>query len=208
MSKLDELKKLQRKLEDSVADLPLAQIAKDIVHGEGAIDSKIMLIGEAPGYHEHVQRRPFVGRSGQLLRKTLLEVGFPPQTVFISNIVKARPPDNRDPSTAEIEAYKLFLNQEIEVINPQIILTLGRYSMQKFLPHVKISQVHGRLHKVAWNDRLIFILPMYHPAAALRSTRMKTSFLEDFNKIHKVLDWIKSQQKTIKLESDIKESLL
>lgn len=208
MSKLDNLKKLQRELEANVNQLPLGNTAEEIVHGEGSVDADIMFIGEAPGYHEQVQRRPFVGRSGQLLRKTLIEVNLPPEKVFISNIIKARPPDNRDPTEEEIEAYKPFLNREIEIISPKLIATLGRYSMQKFLPYVKISQVHGRLHKVEWNDRVIFVLPMYHPAAGLRSTNVKLSFIDDFKKIEKTLIWIGKQQKTIKFEEKIKDSLL
>jgi len=208
VSKLDNLKKLQRELEASVDQLPLGNTAEDIVHGEGSVDAEVMFIGEAPGYHEQIQRRPFVGRSGQLLRKTLIEVNLPPEKVFISNIIKARPPENRDPTEEEIEAYKPFLNREIEIISPGLIATLGRYSMQKFLPYVKISQVHGRLHKVEWNDKTIFVLPMYHPAAGLRSTNVKQSFIDDFKKIEKTLLWIGEQQKTIKFEEKIKDSLL
>jgi len=167
-----------------------------------------MLIGEAPGYHEQVARRPFVGRSGQLLRQTLVEVGLPPATVFISNIVKARPPENRDPTPQEIEAFRPFLNREIEIIDPKLIITLGRYSMQKFLSYVKITQVHGRLHKVSWNQKTVFILPMYHPAAALRATQVKQSFISDFHKVPKIINWIESQQPVIKFEADIKDNLL
>lgn len=202
------LKQLQQELEAAVKTLPLAQVAEDIVHGEGTVDAQIMLIGEAPGYHEQVQRRPFVGRSGQLLRKTLVEVGLAPEAVFISNIVKARPPDNRDPSPDEILAYQPFLNQEIEIISPRLIVTLGRYSMQKFLPDVRISQVHGRLHKVVWQGKTIFILPMYHPAAGLRSTKVKLSFIEDFKKIEKTLAWIESQSERLAFEDDLHSTLL
>lgn len=208
MSKLEALKKLQQKLEASLDQLPLAQQTADIVHGEGSVNAEIMFIGEAPGYYEVVQRRPFVGRSGQLLRKTLDEVGLPPERVFISNIVKARPPDNRDPTPNEISAFKPFLNQEIAIISPKVFVTLGRYSMQKFLPNVRISGVHGRLHRVEWSGRTIFVLPMYHPAAALRSTQVKRSFIDDFQKIIKILEWANLQQGTLKFEDSIKETLL
>ena len=132
-----------------------------------------MFIGEAPGYYESVEHRPFVGKSGQLFRKTLGEIELPESEVYISNIVKVRPPDNRDPLPAEILAYKPFLNEEIEIIDPSLIVTLGRFSMTKFLPEVKVSQVHGRLHKIVWSGKPLFVLPMYHPAAARRGPQGK-----------------------------------
>lgn len=173
--------------------LPLAQKEEDIVPGEGTVEAQVLLIGEAPGQNEAIERRPFVGRSGKLLRKTLVEVGLQPETLYISNIVKARPPENRDPTPQEILAYKPFLDEEIELLQPAVIVTLGRFSMQKFLPDVKISQVHGRLHKVVWNGKKIFVLPMYHPAAALRSTNVTNAFIADFQKIQKVIDWVHNQ---------------
>lgn len=188
--------------------LPLAPEEKDIVPGEGTLEAEVMLIGEAPGYHESVERRPFVGRSGQLLRKTLSEVGLPPETVYISNIVKARPPDNRDPSPTEIAAYKPFLDLEIETLKPQVIVTLGRFSMQKFLPDAKISQVHGRLHRVTWSGKQLHILPMYHPAAGLRSTNVLNAFVSDFKKVQKVISWINEQKEAVELKQKVEEILL
>ncbi len=187
---LSELKEL---LEENFTNLPLVTKVTDIVHGEGDARAEVMFIGEAPGYHEHVQRRPFVGRSGQLLRKTLTEVGLSPEQVFISNIVKARPPDNRDPLPEEIEAFRPFLNREIELIDPQLIVTLGRFSMAKFLPDARVSQVHGRVHRVIWQEKPVYVLPMYHPAAALRSAQLKTTFVNDFEKIIPVLNWVKEE---------------
>lgn len=204
----EAIAQIKLELENSVTNLPIAKQASDIVFGEGSPDSEIVLIGEAPGYHEHVQRRPFVGRSGQLLRQTLTEVGFPPEHVYITNIVKARPPDNRDPSPEEILAYKPFLDREIAAIKPKLIVTLGRFSMAKFLPDVKISQVHGRLHKVRWNHQIVYILPMYHPAAALRSTQMLTAFTQDFAKLTKTLAWVKEQRELMGDINLISEALL
>ncbi len=208
--KLAELKQLHQELEKLAAakKLPLAQQATDIVPGEGNSNAEVMLIGEAPGYYESVQRRPFVGRSGQLLRQTLNEVGLPESEVYISNIVKIRPPENRDPVPKEINGFRPFLDQEIEIINPTLMVTLGRYSMAKFLPDVKISQVHGRLHKVKWKNQNLFVLPMYHPAAALRSTQVKNQFLADFAKIQKIVKWIEGQEDILKLEDQVKEALL
>lgn len=204
----EAIAQIKLELEKYVAKLPIANQASDIVFSEGSADAEIILIGEAPGYHEHVQRRPFVGRSGQLLRKTLAEVGFPPEQVYITNIVKARPPDNRDPSPEEILAYKPYLDREIAAIKPKLIVTLGRFSMAKFLPDVKISQVHGRLHKVRWQQELIFVLPMYHPAAALRSTQMLNAFTQDFAKLRKILAWVKAQRELMGDLSLISEALL
>ncbi len=208
MSKADALKAVYEQLENHASRLPLAQVATDIVPGEGSPDAEIMFIGEAPGYNEAVQRRPFVGRSGQLFRQVLRDVGFAEKDVYISNIVKARPPDNRDPEPDEIKAYQPYLNQEIEIIEPLLIATLGRFSMGKFLPDVKVSQVHGRLHKIKWNVRLLFILPMYHPAAALRNPKMKESFVEDFQKLEKILGWIKQNQETLVLKDEVASALL
>ena len=209
MSATQKLKKLHRTLENLAdeGELPLAEQARDIIPGEGKADAQVMLIGEAPGYHEHIQRRPFVGRSGQLLRKVLVEVGLPPETVYISNIVKVRPPDNRDPLPKEIIAFKPYLDEEIKIINPSLIVTLGRFSMAKFLPDVRISQVHGRLHKVDWLGKLLYVLPMYHPAAALRSTKMKEAFIHDFQKVNKIISWVKEQQRLEVKKTQVIENL-
>lgn len=203
LSVITSISELRTNLEQAFADLPLAQTVQDIIPGEGAELAEIFFIGEAPGYHETLQRRPFVGRSGQLFRKTLAEVGIDEKEVYITNIVKARPPENRDPSIAEILAYKPFLDREIELIRPQLIVTLGRFSMAKFLPEVKISQVHGRLHKVTWNESTLYILPMYHPAAALRSTKMKESFVQDFGKINKIIQWVSEQKQNKEFSQEV-----
>lgn len=194
-------------LEANVATLPLLQKTEDVVPGEGQESARVMFIGEAPGYHESVQRRPFVGRSGKLFRSVLEDIGINPRDVYITNIVKARPPENRDPSIQEILAYKPFLDREIEIIQPWLIVTLGRFSMAKFLPDVKISQVHGRLHKVKWNETTKYVLPMYHPAAALRSTKMKESFIQDFGKINKIIEWVRDQHQLETLSDDVIEHL-
>jgi uracil-DNA glycosylase family 4 len=206
--KRKQLDQLYRQLEAAVPSLPLAQTAADIVPGEGSPDAEIMFIGEAPGYYESVQRRPFVGKSGQLFRQVLKEVGFDEKDVYISNIVKVRPPDNRDPFPAEIKAFRPYLDQEIQIIQPQLIVTLGRFSMGKFLTDVKVSQVHGRLHKIKWNDQTLFVLPMYHPAAALRAPKVKESFVEDFQKLKKVVPWLKDQASTQQFTEEVMSSLV
>lgn len=208
MSKADALKALYTNLEAAAPTLPLAQSATDIVPGEGSPEAEIMFIGEAPGYYESVERRPFVGKSGQLFRKTLNETGLNEKEVYISNIVKVRPPDNRDPLPTEIEAYRPYLNEEIDILQPLLVATLGRFSMAKFLPDVKVSQVHGRLHKVKWQGKSLYVLPLYHPAAALRAPKVKESFVQDLTKLPKILQWIKDQAESEKLELSIKEALL
>ncbi len=150
---------------------------------------------------------PFVGRSGQLLRKTLEEINLPAEKVFISNIIKVRPPDNRDPLPKEILAFKPFLYKEIELIKPKLIITLGRFSLAKFLEGVKISQIHGRLHSLRWQGLNLFVLPMYHPAAALRSSQVKESFVNDFKKINKILAWIAGQEETQIFKNQLREEL-
>lgn len=208
MDKVARLKRVYQQLEANVKDLPLAKQATDIVPGEGNPDAEIMFIGEAPGYNEAVQRRPFVGKSGQFFRKTLKEeAGISEKEVYISNIVKVRPPENRDPSPAEIAAYKPCLDEEIEIIQPEVIVTLGRFSMGKFLNDVKISQVHGRLHTVKWEDQRMFVLPMFHPAAALRQGKFRQAFIEDFTKLPKILDWIKNKKTDYQLADNVKEAL-
>ncbi len=208
MTKSERLEALYDRLRAAAPTLPLAESAADIVPGEGSPEAQVMFIGEAPGYYESVEHRPFVGKSGQLFRKTLGEIELPESEVYISNIVKVRPPDNRDPLPAEILAYKPFLNEEIEIIDPSLIVTLGRFSMTKFLPEVKVSQVHGRLHKIVWSGKPLFVLPMYHPAAALRATQVKESFITDFKKLPKLLQWIAQQQDTAAFTQDLKEALL
>lgn len=208
MDKAAKLKLLYAELESAVPTLPLATKALDIVPGEGSATASLLFIGEAPGYHESVQRRPFVGVSGQLLRKTIAEAEIPSESVYISNIVKVRPPNNRDPSPEEIAAFKPFLDQEIKIIDPHLIVTLGRYSMAKFLPDVRISQVHGRIHTVKWHGTKVYVLPMFHPAAALRSTQVKTQFIDDVKKLPKILRWIEDQAEVAEQAQLLKDTLL
>lgn len=208
MSKSDDLQQIKPDLEKSIDRLPLVNSIADVVMGEGSVEAEVVFIGEAPGYYEWVEKRPFVGRSGQLLRSTLVEIGLPPEKVYITNIVKARPPENRDPTSEEILAFKPFLDREILTISPKLICTLGRFSMAKFLPDVFISQVHGRLHRATWQQRLQYVLPLYHPAAALRSTKVKESFVSDLQKIPKVLAWIENHIPSQHYSQSVLEALV
>lgn len=153
------------------------------VPGEGPADASIMLIGEGPGFHENVQGRPFVGQAGKLLDELLLAAGLRREQVFITNVVKCRPPGNRDPLPAEVSACSEFLDCQIETINPKLIITLGRYSMGKFLPNAKISAVHGQAMWI--RGRLI--VPMYHPAAALHQPSLRPVLEKDFARLPEFL---------------------
>ena len=186
-----DLAELQKKFEQDTS-LPLAKGNRP-VFGEGSPHAKILAIGEAPGFHENLQGRPFVGRSGQLLRRLLQQVGIDLQKdIYITNVVKHRPPENRDPTPEEIEAYRPYLDAQIRLIKPQIIITLGRFSMNKFLPKAKISQVHGIAHWITFDGRKILLIPMYHPAAALRGTRVMNLFKADFVKLKNALEYFKT----------------
>ena len=179
--KLAELKKLEAELQTD-ASLQLRDTA-NLVFGEGNIDCAVMFIGEAPGFHEDQQRRPFVGRGGQLLDQMIASIGWKRADTYITNIVKRRPPENRDPLPAEIAAYQPYLTRQIEIIDPRVIVTLGRFSMNYFMPLAKITRDHGRAFLV--DNRIIY--PVYHPAAALRSTTMMNTFREDIKKLPSVL---------------------
>jgi uracil-DNA glycosylase family 4 len=180
MDKSAELKKIEAEL---IANMALPLRMSNLVFGEGSIDCKVMFIGEAPGANEDRLGRPFVGRGGQLLDDMIKSLGWKREDTYITNIVKRRPPENRDPLPAEIEAYKPYLTRQIEIIDPKLIVTLGRFSMNYFLPEAKITRDHG--HPITIEERMIF--PVYHPAAALRSTQMMEVLRADFKKIPKVL---------------------
>ncbi|HEY7125014.1 MAG TPA: uracil-DNA glycosylase [Ktedonobacterales bacterium] len=149
------------------------------VPGEGSASAAIMLIGEGPGYHEDKQGRPFVGAAGQFLDELLQHAGVKRAEVFITNVVKCRPPNNRDPLPEEIAACSGYLDRQIAAINPQVIVTLGRFSMQKFFPGANISSIHGKARKV--NGRVV--VPMYHPAAGLHDIQKRPIIVEDFKKV-------------------------
>ncbi|OGF49435.1 hypothetical protein A3G55_01525 [Candidatus Giovannonibacteria bacterium RIFCSPLOWO2_12_FULL_44_25] len=182
MSKAEELEKLKKEMEADKS-LPLLGTA-NLVFGEGRPDAEIIFIGEAPGFHEDKLSRPFVGQAGKLLDKLLAGIKWPRESVYITNIVKRRPPENRDPLPEEIEAYKPYLKKQIQIIDPKIIATLGRFSMNYFLPSAKISLGHGK--GVIIKSKIIY--PLYHPAAALRSTQVLKELENDFKKLPALLD--------------------
>jgi DNA polymerase len=152
-----------------------------------------MFIGEGPGFYENEQGRPFVGQAGKFLDELLAEAGYPREQVFIANVVKCRPPGNRDPLPEELTACSAFLDRQIEVINPRVIVTLGRISMGKFLAGARISEIHG---KPVWvRDRLI--VPMYHPAAALHQPSLKSTVIEDFRHLPEVIEQARKSNRVV-----------
>lgn len=157
--------------------LPLREA--NLVVGEGDPDAEVMFIGEAPGFYEDKLKRPFVGRAGQLLGRMIEANGWQRGDVYITNIVKRRPPGNRDPEPEELDAYRPYLSREIEILAPKIVAPLGRFSMAYFLPDGKISRDHGKVFW--WRDALL--VPLYHPAAALRSTGVLGELEKDFKKL-------------------------
>ena len=163
---------------------PLGSQRTRAVPGEGKLDAEIMLIGEAPGYYEDQQGRPFVGAAGQFLEQLLASIGLKRSDVFIANVIKCRPPQNRDPLPEEISACSGWLNQQIEIIQPKVIVTLGRYSLARFLPGTPIGRVHGQPRKV--NGQ--WVVPMYHPAAALHQGSLRKTIEDDFRRIPEYLD--------------------
>ena len=185
MDKIVELEKLKQEIADDKS-LPLQE--SNLVFGEGNPDCDVLFIGEAPGFNEDVEKRPFVGRAGQLLRAGIRELGWREEDVYITNIVKRRPPENRDPDPKEIENYKPYLQKQIDIICPKIIVLLGRFSMNYFLPLAKITRDQGKLFRIG----KYFILPMLHPAAALRGNEAMRTFKETFLKLPAVLQKVNS----------------
>ena len=154
------------------------------VPGEGPVTAKIMFIGEAPGFNEDRQGRPFVGASGQFLSELLALAGLRRQDVFIANVVKNRPPNNRDPEAEEIAACAPYLERQIAVIDPRVIVTLGRFSMAKWFPGEKISRIHGQPRWVGYR----LIVPMMHPAAALHQVQNRPLIEADFRRLPEFLE--------------------
>lgn len=173
----------------------LAQQATNLVMGNGNADSKIVFIGEAPGKNEDLQAKPFVGAAGKFLEELLGCIGLDRSQVYITNIVKYRPPNNRDPEPAEKRAFWPFLLQELDVIKPKIIATLGRHSMENFLPERKISQVHGQPMRIKVGNQKVIILPLYHPASALYNGSQRKVHIEDIMAIPKIINQINESKK-------------
>lgn len=188
----------QRILDDQVCP-ELAAQATQLVFGDGNPDAEIVFIGEAPGKNEDLQGKPFVGASGKFLSEMLESVGLKRQDIYITNIVKYRPPNNRDPLPEEKRAFLPYLQSQLEVIAPKVVITLGRHSTNCFLPDLQISKAHGQPKRVKLqfkdsDDVLeVVILPLYHPAAALYNGGMRQTLLDDFAAIPEIIQQIQSK---------------
>ena len=172
----------------------LAQDATQLVMGHGNPEADIVFIGEAPGKNEDLQGKPFVGAAGKLLEQMLEQAGMVRDDVYITNIVKYRPPGNRDPKPEEKKAFWPYLVRELGTVNPVIVVTLGRHSMEYFLPGMKITHIHGQPKRIRFGNSRIVVMPLYHPAAALYNGSLKATLFEDFANLPVVLEKIKSEQ--------------
>jgi len=196
MTRFEELHKLKEEMEKDDT-LPLKKGATKLVFGTGNTEAKILCIGEGPGYNEDKIGEPFVGQAGKLLDKLFPLAGLTRKEVFITNIVHHRPPENRDPEPHEIEAYRKYLDKIIKTIDPEVIITLGRFSMAKFLPNVFISSVHGKKYDVSWNGKNIAVVPMYHPAASLRNGNVMEAEKTDFVNLREILKKIQNDKQSL-----------
>lgn len=181
--KQQQLTALEQKIIDDNVCPELSGQALQLVFGEGSVDADVVFIGEAPGKKEDEQGRPFVGASGRLLGEMLQTVNLNREDVYITNIVKYRPPNNRDPLPAEKKSFMKYLQAQLDIIQAKLVVTLGRHSMNCFLPDLQIGKVHGQLQRANG----MAIMPLYHPAAALYNGSMRQTLLDDFTKIPNIL---------------------
>lgn len=195
MEKLEDMRAIRdkvRALSGELADYRRAENNHPVL-GEGSYDARIMLIGEAPGRNEAKQGRPFCGAAGRILDELLESVGVPRSDVYITNIIKDRPPNNRDPQPSEIELYAPFLDRQIEIIQPAVLATLGRFAMQYVMRAFglafeiePISTAHGKVYDACASYGNIKIVPLYHPAAAIYNQALKETIAKDFQAIQRL----------------------
>lgn len=162
--------------------------------GDGNVDAEIVLIGEAPGKNEDEQGLPFVGAAGKFLNEMLESAGLNRSDVYITNIVKYRPPNNRDPLPEEKKAFWPYLVRQLDVIKPKVVVTLGRHSMEYFLPDQKISMIHGQPKRISFGEDKLVVVPLYHPAAALYNGSMRQTLIQDFMKLPKIIDILEQEK--------------
>ena len=180
---------------DRVCDCTKCELSRSRTHavpGEGNPDAEIMFIGEAPGWNEDRQGRPFVGAAGQFLNEMLERIGLNRADVFITNVVKCRPPGNRDPLPDEIAACAPYLDEQIAAIRPKVIVTLGRFSMARWFPGERISRIHGQARQ--FGD--LVVVPMYHPAAALHQAALRATIEADMARLPRIIDEARQAKQT------------
>lgn len=168
--------------------------ATQLVMGDGNPEADIVFIGEAPGKNEDLQGKPFVGAAGKFLNEMLAQAGMDRSDVYITNIVKYRPPNNRDPLPEEKAAFLPYLLKQIAIINPKVVITLGRHSMEYFLPSQKIGQIHGQPRQISVGDGKIVLMPLFHPAAALYNGGLRQTLIDDFLKVPEIVRQIKESE--------------
>ncbi|QQS71120.1 uracil-DNA glycosylase [Candidatus Saccharibacteria bacterium] len=188
MTKQTEMAVLQEMIVANEVCPELRRSATQLVMGAGSLDAKIVFIGEAPGKNEDEQGVPFVGAAGKFLNEMLTLAEMNRDEVYITNIVKYRPPNNRDPLPNEKQAFWPYLIRQLQIIDPVIVVTLGRHSMEYFLPGKSISQIHGQPKRIQFGDKRIVIVPLYHPAAALYNGGMRQLLMDDFVSLPTILD--------------------
>ncbi len=190
---MDEQATALREIAQQVAVCPKCDLAKtrtNAVPGEGSPTADIVFIGEGPGFHEDQQARPFVGAAGKFLDELLSSIGLRRQDVYICNVLKCRPPSNRDPLPSEIAACSPWLDSQIDVIKPKLIATLGRFSMSRFFPGQSIGRIHGQPRRVDG----VMVVPMYHPAAALHQASLRRVIQDDFKKLPDILEQMPDEE--------------
>ncbi len=188
MTKHAQLDELKAKILQANVCPELAEQATQLVLGDGNPNAEIVFIGEAPGKNEDEQGLPFVGAAGKFLNEMLAAANMKREDVYITNIVKYRPPNNRDPLPEEKKAFWPYLLKQLQIIQPKVVITLGRHSMEYFLPDMKISAIHGQPKRIKFGDNHLVIIPLYHPAAALYNGSMRQTLIDDFLTVPEVLN--------------------
>lgn len=203
MNKTILLEEIRRDITENQICSELAAGAQNLVMGDGNVDADILFIGEAPGKKEDEQGLPFVGAAGKFLNEMLASIDMQRSDVYITNIVKYRPPNNRDPSPEEKQEFWPFLLRQLTIIQPKIVVTLGRHSMEYFLSGSKISEIHGAPKRIKMilddNGFEIVILPLFHPAAALYNGAMRETLMNDFKRLPGVINRVNEREKVMKI---------
>lgn len=195
MNKQSQLDQIAADIREKNVCPDLAKTATNLVMGDGNLDSDIVFIGEAPGKNEDLQGLPFVGAAGKFLNEMLAAAGMERSDVYITNIVKYRPPNNRDPLPEEKAAFWPYLLKQLQIIQPKVVITLGRHSMEYFLPGMKIGQIHGEPKRIQFGEQKIVIMPLFHPAAALYNGSLRQTLIDDFLKVPTVIEQLDSLPK-------------
>ena len=195
MSKAEAAESLYARVR-SCTRCSLSRTRTHAVPGEGPLDAEVMLIGEAPGANEDRQGRPFVGQAGQFLEELLAAAGMKRSDVYICNVLKCRPPANRDPQPDEIAACRDYLDEQVALVDPLMVITLGRYSMSRYFPQMAISRIHGQFKNI---DGRCYV-PMYHPAAALHQQNLRDVILDDFRAVPRILERARAERTPVELQ--------